>query len=153
MKIEIFKFGKGFMPASDDAQRVHARMVPGEIAWVKTLRIRDPVAHRRYWQLMTLCADNCERIELPYGGIMHIHNKNDVHTAIKLCTGLCDTIFDANGAPVFQIPKSTSYEDMTADEWEEYWPRILDVVQERILPGVSILEVQLEIMKCMRLAA
>lgn len=153
MKVEIYKRGKGFLPASEDAERVHSRMTQGEIAWVKVLRIRDPVSHRRYWQLMTMCADNCERIELPYGGVMKIHNKNDVHTAIKLCTGLCDTIFDANGAPAFQIPKSTDYENMTADEWAEYFPRVLDVIQQQVLPGVSIPEVELEIMKCMGIAA
>lgn len=149
MKIEIFKHGKGFLPASEDAQRVHSRMVPGEIAWVKMLRIRDPVSHRRYWALMGLCADNCEQIELPYGGVMRIHNKDDVHTAIKLCTGLVDTIFDAFGKPAFQIPKSTSYEDMTADDWAEYWPKVLQVIQDSILPGVSIPEVETEIQKCM----
>lgn len=153
MKIEIFKRGQGFMPASDDAQKVHARMTQGEIAWVKVLRIRDPIAHRRYWKLMEMCADNCEHIELPYGAMMKIHHKDDVHTAIKLCTGLCDTIFDANGAPVFQIPRSTNYEAMTCDEWAEYWPRVLDVVSERILPGVSLPEMQHEIEKCMGWAA
>lgn len=153
MKIEIFKRGQGFLPASEDAQRVHQRMTQGEIAWVKVLRIRDPVAHRRYWQLMTKCAENCERIELPYGAVMHIHNKDDVHTAIKLCTGHCTTIFDALGKPAFLIPKSTNYEEMTADEWSEYWPRVLDVIQAQILPGVSMPEMELEIMKCMGLAA
>lgn len=153
MKVELFRRGQGFLPASEDAERVRNRMAQGEICWVKVLRIRDPVSHRRYWQLMTLCAMNCERIELPYGGIMRINNKNDVHTAIKLCTGHCDTIFDANGAPVYQIPKSTSYEDMTADEWEEYLPRVFDVVQERVLPGVRMPEMEYEISKCMGMAA
>lgn len=149
MKIEIFKRGQGFLPASEDAEKVHQRMTQGEIAWVKVLRIRDPVSHRRYWQLMTMCAENCERIELPYGGVMLIHNKDDVHTAIKLCTGLVDTIFDAFGKPAFQIPKSTDYENMTADEWAEYFPRVLDVVAQRVLPGVSTPAVEAEIQKCM----
>lgn len=153
MKIELYRRGQGFLPASEDAERVRNRMSPGEICWFKVLRVRDPVAHRRYWALVTLCAQNCERIELPYGAVMEIKHKNDVHTAIKLCTGHCDTIFDGLGKPAFQIPKSTNYENMTADEWSEWWPRVLDVVQERILPGVSMPEMNLEIMKCMGMAA
>lgn len=149
MKVELFKHGKGFLPASEDAQKVYARMSPGEICWFNVLRIRDPVAHRRYWALMSLVADNCERIELPYGGVMIIHNKNDVHTAIKLCTGLVDVIFDAFGKPAFQIPKSTNYEAMTADEWSEYWPKVTQVIQDTILPGVSIPEMETELLKCM----
>lgn len=141
------------MPASEEAQAVHRRMSPGEVAWVRVMRIRDPVSHRRYWALMTLCAQNCERIELPSGGVLLVHNKNDVHTAVKLCTGHCDTIFDAEGRPVAHIPKSTDFGSMTKDEWNAYWPRVLDVVQQTIIPGVEIPEVQDEIMKCMGWAA
>ena len=153
MKIELYKRGQGFLPASDDAVKVHARMAQGEIAWMKVMRIRDPVSHRRYWALMNLCAMNCERIELPYGGVMVIHSRDDVHTAIKLCTGHCDIIFDATGKPAFWIPKSTSYESMTRDEWDAYWPRVTDVIMERIMPGVSIEAVQNELQRCMGLAA
>lgn len=152
MKIELFRRGRGWLPASEDAEKVLNRMTQGEIAWVKPLRIRDPVAHRRYWGLMTLCAQNCEKIDLPYGGVMIINNKDDVHTAVKLCTGHCTTIFDALGKPAFQVPKATDYENMTADEWAEWWPRVLDVVQQHVLPGVEIPEVEFEIMKCMGMA-
>ena len=84
---------------------------------------------------------------------MPVHSKEDVHTAIKLCTGHCTTIFDANGNPVAAIPKSTNFESMTADEWSQYWPKVIDVIIERILPGVQWPEVELEIQKCMRIAA
>lgn len=152
MKVELYRRGQGFLPASEEAEGVRNRMSQGEIVWVNVLRVRDPVSHRKYWFLMGMCADNCEQIELPYGGVMIINNKNDVHTAIKLCTGLVDTIFDAFGKPAFQIPKSTNYEAMTADEWEAYLPRVYDVVHERILPGVSIPDVQIEMQKCIGLA-
>src|SRR6185437_5197436 len=99
MRIELFRRGKGWLPACESAIRVLMRLTEGEIIWVKTIKIRDPKEHRRYWQLMTLCAQNCERVELPYGGTMLIHSKEDVHTAMKLCTGHFDTIFDADQNP------------------------------------------------------
>ncbi|MDB5564631.1 MAG: integrase family protein [Tardiphaga sp.] len=37
-------------------------MTIGEFIVCKVMGIRDPVAHRRYWKLMTVCAANCERI-------------------------------------------------------------------------------------------
>lgn len=151
--IELYRQGRGWLPASEDAQKVHVRMSDGEVAWFKPMRIRDPVSFRRYWKLMTLSAENCERIELPYNAVMLVHTKEDVHTAVKLCTGYCDTIFDPFNKPVFQVVKSTNFDEMTQDEWEAYWPRVLDVISERVLPGVEIPEVELEIMKCMGLAA
>ena len=153
MRIELYRKGLGFLPACEGGLRVLHRLTQGEILWVRTVKVRDPVAHRRYWALMTLCAQNCERLELPYGGVMLIHNKDDIHTAIKFFTGHCDWILDTNGKPVFAIPKSTDFESMDAEDWAEYWPKVVQVVVDKVLPGVQWPEVELEIQKCMRIAA
>jgi hypothetical protein len=87
------------------------------------------------------------------GSVMIVHNKQHVHTAIKLCTGYCDTIFDDFGTPAYVVPKSTGFETITQDEWEKYWPRVLDVVQERIMPGVSMPHVKEKIEQLTRMAA
>ena len=86
---------------------------------------------------------------------MDVHSKDDVHTAIKLCSGHVTTIFDADGRPAFQIPKSTNFENMTEDEWKKFWPKAVQVVLDRILPGVGkrSLMAQLRIMECAGLAA
>jgi len=153
MRGYLAKHGRGFLPADEDVEAVHRRLDIGECAYVKFIRVRDPVSHRRYWKLMTVCAQNCERIEIDPGQWMPVRSKEDVHTAIKLCTGFYDPIFDAGGAVIAKIPKSTGFESMTEDEWREYWPRILDVVQEKVMPGVEIPEVELELMKLMGMAA
>jgi hypothetical protein len=128
-------------------------MDQGDIVFFKPLRVRCPKDLRRYWALMTKCAESCERIELDYNAVMLVKGKEDVSNAVKLCTGHCTTIFDMNGKPVFQIPKSISFDDMEQTEWEAYWPKVVDVVLERILPGVTSAEIELELLKCMRLAA
>ena len=143
----------GLLPADEGALKIVTGMAEGEALPFRAMRVRDPIEHRRYWALMTLCAENCERIELPQGGTMLVHSKDDVHTAIKLCTGYYDTIFDAHQKPVAFIPKSTSFEEMTGDEWIEYWPRVTEVICDRIMPSVQLIEVEQELMKCMRLAA
>lgn len=153
MNIELYRRGQGFLPASDDAIKVRDRMQLGEVAWFKPLRVRAPKELRRYWALMTMCADNCERIEMPYGGVMLIQSKDDVSDAVKLCTGHCTSIFDMDGKPVYQIPKSISFENMEQSGWEAYWPKVVDVVMQRIMPGVSHESIELELLKCMRLAA
>jgi hypothetical protein len=153
VSVELYRRGKGWLPASTDAEKVLQRMEQGEIGWFKPLRVRAPKELRRYWALMTMCADNCERIEMPYGGVMLVQSKDDIHTAVKLCAGYCTTIFDAAGKPVYQIPRSISFETMTEDEWRDFWPKVIDVVMQRIMPGVSLPEIELELLKCMRLAA
>lgn len=149
----LMKNEAGFQPADETAARVHRRMGFGEAIAFRPMRVRDIRDHRRYWALMTMCAENCERIELDDGAVMIVRTRDDVHTAMKFCTGHYDTILDASGAPAFRVPKSTNFDEMTADEWNDYWPRVLDVVQEKILPGVTIRDVETEILKCMGMAA
>lgn len=153
MRGYLAKMGRGFLPSGDEAARVHGRLDDGECALVKFIRVRDMSMHRRYWALMTLCANNCERIELRPGAVMDVKSKDDVHTAIKIITGLYDTIHDVEGNPVAVLPKSTSFDEMTADEWMAYWPKVLDAVQEKVIPGVQIPAVETEILKCMGWAA
>lgn len=151
--IELYRRGRGFLPASDDAIAVHNRLEEFEVAWFKPLKVRCPKDLRRYWALMTMCAENCERIEMPYGGVMLVKDKEDVSDAVKLCAGHCTTIFDMNCKPVYQIPKSISFANMEQTDWEKYWPKVTEVVMERIMPGISSETIELELLKCMRLAA
>jgi len=153
VNFEMYRRGQGWLPVSDDALALHSKMDQGDIVFFKPLRVRCPKDLRRYWALMTKCAENCERIELDYNAIMLVKCKDDVSDAVKLCTGYCTTIFDMNGKPVYQIPKSISFDNMEQTEWEEYWPKVVDVVMQRIMPGVSLPEIELELLKCMRLAA
>jgi hypothetical protein len=147
--IELYRKDECLLAASDDAIKVVNRMEEGEATWFKPIRVRDLSAHRRYWKLMTMCAENCDHMDLPYGGSIEIHSKDDVHTAIKICTGHVTWILDSFGKERFAVPKSTDFESMTADEWNEYWPKVLDVVAERIMPGIQQQEVEYELQKCM----
>jgi len=47
-KIEMYRRGQGWLPASDDAIKVRDRMEQGEIGWFKPIRVRDLTEHRRY---------------------------------------------------------------------------------------------------------
>ena len=48
VNIQLYKRGRGFLPASEEAQKAHARMEDGEIGVFKVCAVRDPVAHGRY---------------------------------------------------------------------------------------------------------
>lgn len=148
-RLELFKLNDGFLPADEVARRLHARMEDGEVLPFKSIRVRDLKAHRRYWKLMELCAHNCDQIELHGGGIMDVRCKEDMHTAMKFCTGHCIQIMDADGKLAFSYPLPTNFDDMESDEWDRYWPKVLEVVSAKVLPGVPDSVVETEILKLM----
>lgn len=136
-------------PADERSLRVVQRMEFGEARMFRPVSVRDIRSHRRYWKLVTVCSENCEQIEIAPGRWMEVKTPEDVHVAIKFCTGLYHTILDNEGRPMMRVVKSTSFEEMTREEWDEYWPRVLDVIEEKILPGVALSDVVIEIHKLM----
>lgn len=148
-RLELFKLNDGFFPADEVARRLHARMEDGEVLPFKTIRVRDLDAHRRYWKLMEMCAHQCERITLPGGGSMEIRSKDDMHIAMKLCTGHVIRIFDTEGSLLYVVPLPTNFDDLDADGWDVYSKKVNEVINERVLPGVPSSVIQTEVLKLM----
>lgn len=157
MKIWLARHGDSLIATDEESLRVIRRIGQGECQYFSRVAVRDPVAHRRYWGLMQLIANNVDQIEIDcirkVPVYMPIFNKDNAHTAMKLCTGHYDTLPLGGSHYAVRVPRSTNFEEMTPDEWLAYWPRVLDVVQSKVLPGVEIPEAGLEMMKCMGIAA
>ena len=127
----------GCAPADADCEAALKRYplgstFPMDIATRKT---RSSKWNARYHVLCTLIAHHVERIEVEPGGFMEIHGKDDVHTAFKYMVGLYDSIVTRGG--IIRIVKSTAFDEMNADEFAEYWRKVMDVVHQKILPGVD----------------
>lgn len=135
----------GCRAADDDSAAVLKRIPLGTTfeADVVTRKLRSTAWHRRYWLLMSMLASNVESVEIEPGIVMLIKSSDDAHTAIKYATGLYDTFAIEGG--VVRLLKSTAFDRMDWDQWTAYWPRVLDAVHHKFLPGVSIPDVEQEI--------
>lgn len=145
MKLWLAKHGRGFLPADEESEKLHARMEVGECKLFEEIRVRDVRSHKRYWLLMTRIAEHVESIEIDDGVWMPIRNKEDAHTAMKLITGLYDTLPVAGTNFAVRIPKSTDFARMTPDEWDSFLPRVLDAVHVKVLPHVPLASVEHDI--------
>jgi hypothetical protein len=136
--------GAGLFPTDEDSRKAIARLDDGECKAFKPIGVRDPVMHRRYWALMTDLAKKVRRIEIDrLGGqpvYMPIFTKENAHTAMKLCTGLYDTLPVGGSDYCVRVPHSTGFNEMTPDEWLLYWPEVLNVCVEKVAPEIEIPE-------------
>jgi hypothetical protein len=136
--------GESLIATDDDSRKVIERLDEAECQCFKRIGVRDPVAHRRYWALMSDLPKKVRRIEIDrLGGqpvYMPIFNKGNAHTAMKLCTGLYDTLPLGGSDYCVRVPHSTGFESMTADEWLLYWPEVLEVCVEKVAPAIEIPE-------------
>jgi hypothetical protein len=136
--------GDVLIATDTDSRKVIDRLQPGECQPFKRIGVRDLTMHHRYWALMTVIARNVRRIEIDrLGGqpvYMPIFNKDNAHTAMKLCTGLYDTLPVGGSDYCVRVPHTTSFEGMTPDEWLVYWPTVLEVFVEKVAPFIEVPE-------------
>lgn len=149
-EIWFARVNDALISTDEDSLKLIRRMEIGECKAFRPAGVRDPVSHRRYWVLMTLTAKNVKRIEIDRVNrqpvYMRIWTKEDVHTAMKLCTGLYDTLPVGGTDYAIRVPKSTDFEKMTPEEWIAYWPKVMDVLLEKVAPDIEIPEARDEML-------
>lgn len=138
-----------FLASTDvDSLKLIRKLGDGEECAFKPLRVRSLRWHKRYWALMSQLWPHISEINISLGAepvMMPIQSSYDLHTAIKLITGHCITQHIKGTGYVLRIPKPTSFEEMDATEWEEYYPRAMDAIHQRALPKIEIPEIEQEL--------
>lgn len=152
MKIWLDRTVGGCKASDEESAAVLNRIPPGTSFEVDvvTKRTRSVSWNRRYWALMKILASNCEQVEIEPDVWMPITDSESAHVAMKYLTGLYDSYAIKGG--VVRLIKSTAFEKMDAEEWADYWQKVLDAVCQKFIPGVSIPDVELEIMEIAGLA-
>lgn len=145
MKVWLDRTPFGCKPSDADSEAVLKRIPIGTTfeADVITRKSRSTAWNRRYWLLMSMLASNLDHVEVEPGVVLRITDSESAHVAMKYATGLYDQYVLEAG--MVRIIKSIAFERMDADEWVAYWPRVLDAVHEKFLPGVEIPEMQNEL--------
>lgn len=138
-----------FLASTDgDSLKLIRKLGEGEECAFKPLRPRSLKWHKRYWLMLSQIAPHVSEIDISLGStpaMMPIESAEDLHTALKLITGHCTTQHIKGTPYVLRVPKSTDFSSMTADEWQAYYPRVLDAIHQRALPQVEIPEIEQEL--------
>lgn len=137
--------GDTLIPTDEDGVKAIQRLADGECKAFRPIGVRDPQSHRRYWAMMTETAKNVKRIEIDRvdGKPVYMRlfgDKSRAHSAMKLCTGLFDTLPVGGTDYEIRVPRSTNFEEMTPEEWVAYWPKVLDVLLEKVAPEIELPE-------------
>jgi hypothetical protein len=137
----------GCVAGDSESQRILGKFPLGTTfeCDVKTRQVRSGPWNRRYWLLMGRLAEHVAEVnirELDDDGdpiMLPVSDSESLHTAMKLICGLVDryTITAGSETHLVRVPKSIAFDQMDADEWAKYWPRVLDAVHQRVLPTVG----------------
>lgn len=142
MKVTLARTLSGWMPSDDEAIRVSRRWGAGETVVVDLKKPRVYKSLKRYRALVKLVFQNCEKFK----------SEDQVHQYLKIRAGHCTQIVSEKTGEIFAVADSVDYDTLDEPEFQELWRRVVDVVCEEIIPGITEPELELELHKCMGLA-
>ncbi len=124
--------GGSLVPAEDEAAELLAKMPEGKDVVVEVRQARNIRAHRLYWALMGLLADNVEWIP----------HKEAASVMLKIAVHEVDTIIDGRTGEITYVPRSINFESMEQGRFGRFLDRALFVITSRWLPGNTRIELQ-----------
>jgi hypothetical protein len=134
------------IPTDEDSQKVIARLEQGECKAFEEIGIRDPVSFRLYWGgFMTPMAKYLSEVEIdrqdrePVMYALH-GDKGRADTATKLAIKHYDESFIGNTGYSIRTPRSISYRRMTPGQWNEYLPKVMEFLLEKVAPNIEVPE-------------
>ena len=120
MKAELYKSGRGWLPADEEARALHERMGVGEIAVFNLLRPRSVQWHRLYFSLCRTIGQNQDPQR----------DEDSIDAEIRILAGHYDVLKIKGGVEVL-VPKRIAFDKMDADGWRDYWQRAEAAIIQR----------------------
>ncbi len=103
-----------------------AKVGADDIVMMEMKRSRNPAHHQKFFALLNLVFDNQQ----------HFTSVDEMRAAITVYIGHCTEQTLRDGTAV-RVPKSISFASMDQTAFEEFYERVLDVVAEKIIPGID----------------
>lgn len=136
MKILCRKTLSGHLCPIDDAGRMAVWRLPaGETVAVEFKRPRNLGHHKKFWALVSLI----------YQNQTHYNSPEALCDVIKVLAGYC-VVTRGKGGREIHIPKSISFAAMDQTEFDQFWDRVVTVVCEQIIPGLSRKDLETELL-------
>lgn len=119
MNIELSRHGRGFLPADEEAEKLHKGMGDGETLLFKVLRVRSIQWHRMYFGICRDIGQNQDPVR----------NESSIDMELRFRAGhreLVGTIGDRE----LWVPKRIAFDQLSATEWKELWPSLELAIRE-----------------------
>jgi len=135
----------GLVPDDDEGVALLGKIKAGEVVRCKVVRPRDQRSvqqHRLYFALCKLVNENTEG---------KFESVDEVSEFLKIQAGHYTTrhikvpVEDEMVTMAWLQPKSISFEKMGHDEFQAYFDKCLDVITQRIIPGIDRAEMEAEV--------
>ena len=129
-QVALLVTDKGYEPYDDASRKQHSKLKVGSLIGARIARSRSIQHHRLYWKVLE-CAVNATDWWL---------TPEALHLALKEATGYV-TIVRSMSGKMMRIPESTSFDEMTQDEFKSYCDAAFRILADKLeMPIEELLE-------------
>lgn len=128
--------GGNLAPVDAAGREALAHIGQDELLAITFRRPRNIGHHRKFFALLSLIYENQTRYQ-------SIEELLDV---VKVLTGHCNVVTMRDGKEVF-VPKSIAFASMDQSAFEAFWEKVVKVVCEKILPGITKADLEREMLE------
>lgn len=133
MKIFCKNTAGGLVPLYDSDYEEKRRLKIGKVYQVEVKEARNPKFHRKYFALINCAWEyQNEQIQAAFRG-----NKEVFRKSLEVTAGFCERIFNLKLNSWVDVPKSISFGSMSAEEFNNLYERVKDVLWAAFLKGVT----------------
>ena len=135
MKLRLVRTANGFMCADDDSLEQSRKLKLGEEYFAEVRVPRNYEFLKKYFALIA-CAWSC----LPEGNQRGFGNKEQFRKAVEVTAGFFDLFYSFEHKEWLQCPKSIAFDKMSAEEFDDLYHRVRDVIDHIVLNYVGVEE-------------
>lgn len=127
-----------FVVDEQGAEVVHKIKVGRDVK-CDVIQSRHPKHHRLYWKIVQFVSLHCPIFEnVPL---------DKIHVALKVATGLVDTVINAETGETFYVLRSISWASMDQTEFDPWFSEAVKVIAKRWMPvGTTVESVRAELL-------
>lgn len=118
MKGWIAKKGRGFLPADEEAARMHVKLNDGEAVLVEIVQPRSVQWHRMYFGICRAIGQNQDPPR----------DESSIDHELRVRAGHFDVLW-VDGHEC-RVPKRIAFAKLSARDWEELWPSLDLAIRE-----------------------
>lgn len=125
----------GLVPVSDADYEAKQRLKNGRVYTVDVKLCRNYEFHKKYFALINLAWEYMNDRQCKFFG-----DVNSFRKTIEVQAGYFERYYSVARKEWLEMPKSIAYDKMSAEEFENLYDRVKDVLFELVLKDISMKE-------------
>ena len=132
MKLRVINTPTGFIPETDDDSEVKRKLKLGKTFEIVIKEIRNPLFNRKFHAMIRVAWEYLPEVyQEKFGNIDNFRYMTEIKA------GFCEMIYDPTSGAAMYRPKSTAFDKMNEQEFEQVYNGVLNVILRDYLPHIS----------------